>query len=236
MAGRMLRSQARSSMQAAKRALKISVAIGLGSLAAGAAFAQQPQLTPNPQRGQVLAYTCLGCHGIQGYRNAYPDYAVPRLRGQNEQYLISALHDYKSGKRDYPTMRMQAMSLSDQDIVDIAAYFSGKPLVAASTAPKRPVPAAAAVCTSCHGKEGVAVAPMYPDLAGQHASYLTRAIQEYHNKDRKNPIMDSMAASLTEPQIASIVDYFSSLRPGLRTEPRPFFSWTDRQPPLKASE
>ena len=236
MAGRMLRSQARSSMRAAKRALKISVAIGLGSLAAGAAFAQQPQLTPNPQRGQVLAYTCLGCHGIQGYRNAYPNYAVPRLRGQNEQYLISALHEYKSGQRDYPTMRMQAMSLSDQDILDIAAYFSGKPLVAASTAPKRPVPAAAAVCASCHGSEGIAVAPIYPDLAGQHASYVTRAIQEYHNKDRQNPIMDSMAASLTRPQIAAIVDYFSSLRPGLRTEPRPFFSWTDRQQPLKSSE
>ena len=70
---------------------------------------------------------------------------------------------------------------------------------------------------------------MYPDLAGQHPSYLTRAIQEYHNKDRKNPIMDSMAASLTQAQIATIVDYFSSLKPGLRTEPRPFFSWTDHR-------
>jgi cytochrome c553 len=223
-------------MRAAKRALQVGAAIGLGCLAAGAALAQQPQLTPNPQRGQVLSYTCLGCHGIQGYRNAYPDYAVPRLRGQNEQYLISALNEYKSGQRDYPTMRMQAMSLSDQDIVDIAAYFAGKPLLAPATAPKRPIPAAAAVCTSCHGPEGIAVAPMYPNLAGQHASYLTRAIREYHNKDRKNPIMDSMAASLTRPQIAAIVSYFSSLRPGLRTEPRPFFSWTDRQAPLKPAE
>jgi cytochrome c553 len=229
MAGRSWRSQVRYSVRAATTALKVGVAIGLGSLAAASAVAQQAAPTPDLHRGQVLSYTCLGCHGIQGYRNAYPDYAVPRLRGQNEQYLINALHEYKSGQRDYPTMRMQAMSLSNQDIVDIAAYFSGKPLAAPATAPKPAVPKAAQLCVSCHGPEGIAVAPMYPDLAGQHASYLTRAIQEYHNKDRKNPIMDSMAASLTPADIATIVHYFSSLRPGLRTEPRPFFSWTDHQ-------
>ncbi len=236
MAGRSLRSQVRYSVRAATTAFKVGVAIGLGSLAAATAVAQQPTTTtPDLHRGQVLSYTCLGCHGIQGYRNAYPNYAVPRLRGQSEQYLINALHEYKSGQRDYPTMRMQAMSLSDQDIVDIAAYFSGKPLAAAATAPTLPVPEAAQLCVSCHGPEGIAVAPMYPDLAGQHASYLTRAIQEYHNKDRQNPIMDSMAASLTQADIATIVDYFSSLRPGLRTEPRPFFGWPDHQP-SKASE
>ena len=108
MTGLWFRSKVRSSVGSATTAIRVGVAIALGSLAAVTAFAQQPQLTPNPQRGQVLAYTCLGCHGIQGYRNAYPNYAVPRLRGQNEQYLISALHEYKSGQRDYPT-RGQAL-------------------------------------------------------------------------------------------------------------------------------
>ena len=214
-------------------ALKIGVAIGLGSLAAATAIAQQPQLTGNPQRGRILSYTCLGCHGIEGYRNAYPDYAVPRLRGQSEQYIITALHEYKSGLRDHPTMRLQASSLSDQDIADVAAYFSGKPLAATSSATPPKVPQPAVVCTSCHGRNGIGLTPMYPDLAGQHASYLTRAIQEYHNKDRQNPIMDSMAASLTPAEVATIVDYFSSLRPGLHTEPRPYFRWTDHQQPLQ---
>jgi cytochrome c553 len=233
MAGRSLRSQVRSGMRAATTALRVGAAIGLGSLAAATAFAQQPQPTGNPQRGQILSYTCLGCHGIEGYRNAYPDYAVPRLRGQSEQYLIAALHEYKSGLRDHPTMRLQASSLSDQDIADVASYFSGKPLVAASDASPPPVPQPAVVCTSCHGRNGIGVTPMYPDLAGQHASYLTRAIQEYHNKERLNPIMDSMAASLTKPQISAIVDYFSSLKPGLHAEPRPYFRWTDREKPVR---
>jgi cytochrome c553 len=226
MAGRSLRSQVRSGVRVASAAIRVGVAAALGSLAAATAFAQQPQLTGNPQRGQILSYTCLGCHGIQGYRNAYPDYAVPRLRGQSEQYLVNALEEYKNGQRDYPTMRMQAMSLSDQDIADVAAYFAGKPVVAAATGPKPQVPQAAQLCVSCHGPQGIGIAPMYPDLAGQHASYLARALQEYHNKDRQNPIMDGMAASLTQPQISAIVGYFSTLKPGLHTEPRPFTRWS----------
>jgi cytochrome c553 len=74
--------------------------------------------------GKTLVYTCAGCHGVPGYENAYPNYRVPRIAGQNEQYLITALHEYKSGDRKHPTMNAQAQSLSDQDIADIAAYLS----------------------------------------------------------------------------------------------------------------
>lgn len=78
----------------------------------------------NPQAGKVKSATCLGCHGVEGYRNAYPSYHVPKLAGQNEQYLISALQAYKTGKRSFKTMQAQASALSEQDIKDIAAYFA----------------------------------------------------------------------------------------------------------------
>ena len=78
----------------------------------------------NAERGQQLAYTCHGCHGVVGYRNAYPNYRVPKLVGQSEQYLATALTDYKSGARKHPTMQAQAQSFSEQDIADIAAYIS----------------------------------------------------------------------------------------------------------------
>ena len=227
MAGRWLRSRVSSRARVATTALRVGVAIGLGSLAAATAFGQQAQLTGNAQRGATLASTCLGCHGIQGYRNAYPDYAVPRLSGQQAQYLVSALQEYRSGQRQYPTMHLQALSLSDQDMADVAAYLSGKPLVATSNASPPQVPQPAVVCTSCHGQNGIGVTPMYPSLAGQHASYLARAIQEYQTGYRKNPIMNGMAASLKPADITVIVDYFSSLKPGLHTESRPFFRWTD---------
>ncbi|MDR3446602.1 MULTISPECIES: c-type cytochrome [Dyella] len=74
--------------------------------------------------GRKLIYTCNGCHGVPGYANAYPNYPVPRIVGQNEQYIVSALHEYKAGERKHPTMMAQAQSLSDQDIQDIAAYLS----------------------------------------------------------------------------------------------------------------
>ena len=74
--------------------------------------------------GRQLTYTCQGCHGITGYKNAYPNYHVPRIGGQTSEYLINALSEYKKGARKHPTMQAQAQSFSDQDIADIAAYLS----------------------------------------------------------------------------------------------------------------
>jgi cytochrome c553 len=202
----------------------------LGSLAAATAFAQQPLPAGNAQRGEIVAYTCLGCHGIEGYRNAYPDYAVPRLSGQSADYLAAALQEYRSDARQYPTMHLQALSLSDQQIADAAAYLAGKPLAPPSSVSAPQAPAAAAVCTSCHGKDGIGVTPLYPSLRGQHYSYLVRAIEEYQSGYRKNPIMNGMVASLKPADVKAIAAYFSSLKPGLHTESRPFFSWTDHHP------
>ena len=188
--------------------------------------AAQPAPPPAPlqgdaHRGRELSYTCLGCHGIDGYRNAYPDYSVPKLEGQNPEYLTSALHDYRKGDRSHLTMHSQASELSDQDIADIAVFFAGKPLTGSGKA-QGTVPKAAMVCVSCHGQDGVAIAPMYPSLAGQHQDYLVRALEEYQHGGRKNPIMKGMAASLKPADIAEIAAYFSALTPALKTEPRPY--------------
>lgn len=76
------------------------------------------------QKGKALAYTCTGCHGIPEYKNAYPSYHVPKIGGQNEAYIVSALTAYAKGERNHPTMGAQAKSFSAQDIADIAAYVS----------------------------------------------------------------------------------------------------------------
>src|SRR6202789_1795532 len=108
----------------------------MGSQAALAqADAAADAAKPNPERGQKLFYTCYGCHGVENYRNAYPDYSVPKLRHQHASYIIAALHEYQSGERPHATMHAQAASLSDQDIEDIAAYLQGPE-------PAKPSPAA----------------------------------------------------------------------------------------------
>src|ERR1700688_1890665 len=88
----------------------------------------------DPAKGEMKFYTCFGCHGIANYRNAYPAYSVPELRHQHAAYVISALHEYKSGDRPHATMHAQAASLSDEDMQDIAAYLQGGDSVKPTTA------------------------------------------------------------------------------------------------------
>ena len=101
-----------------KRALLIVSCLALACIAAPA-FAKG-----DPAKGKTLAYTCTGCHGIAEYKNAYPSYRVPKIAGQNEQYIIAALNGYKKRERNHPTMQAQAQSFSDADIANIAAYLA----------------------------------------------------------------------------------------------------------------
>jgi len=126
------------------RPLPIAACLALAVLSL-AAFAQTETATPAPaepapatpaaaaapaaptgsaERGKQLTFTCQGCHGVTGYKNAYPNYHVPRIGGQSAVYLTNALTEYKKGARKHPTMQAQAQSFSDQDIADIAAYLS----------------------------------------------------------------------------------------------------------------
>lgn len=99
---------------------------------APAAVQPAPATTPaaasasagDASRGKSLTYTCRGCHGLTGYKNAYPSYHVPKIGGQSETYLRNALNEYRNGNRQHPTMQAQAESFSEQDINDIAAYLS----------------------------------------------------------------------------------------------------------------
>ncbi len=101
-----------------KLAALIFTCLALSALA-GPAFAKG-----DIAKGKTLAYTCTGCHGIAEYKNAYPSYRVPKIGGQNEQYLVAALTGYKQRERNHPTMQAQAQSFSDADIANISAYLA----------------------------------------------------------------------------------------------------------------
>lgn len=92
--------------------------------AAAPAPAAPAALVGNAKTGRQLTYTCQGCHGVVGYKNAYPNYHVPKIGGQAAPYLVNALTEYQQGNRKHPTMQAQAESFSAQDIADIAAYLS----------------------------------------------------------------------------------------------------------------
>lgn len=104
------------------RYLTLPVAL---SLTAGLLlFVEPARADGDIDAGKIKSYTCTGCHGIPGYNNVYPTYKVPKIGGQNYQYLVSSLKAYRAGERDHATMDLQASALSDQDIEDIAAYFA----------------------------------------------------------------------------------------------------------------
>lgn len=107
-----------------QRFILAAACLALGG-AATAALAQQGPVG-NAEAARAKISMCAGCHGVPGYKAAFPDvYHVPKIGGQQAAYLANALKAYRGGERSHPTMRSIAASLSDQDIADLAAYYSG---------------------------------------------------------------------------------------------------------------
>ena len=185
--------------------------------------------------GQNKADMCIGCHGIPGYQNVFPEvHKVPMISGQSDKYIISALTAYKKGDRKHPTMRGIAGSLTEQDMADLAAFYSTEAVkTVPETAKAADVAAAALVekgaCASCHGANfSKPIDPSYPKLAGQHADYLFVALKSYTvegNKlvGRNNAIMGGVAKQFSHAEMKSIAKYLSSLDSELAVVPQARF-------------
>ncbi len=180
------------------------VVFGLGLLAA-----MTSANAADAAKGKVLAYTCHGCHGVPNYNNAYPHYSVPKLGGQNEAYIVSALTAYASGDRPHPTMHAHAVTLTAADRADIAAFLHAQGAPANKEVVGTPPPATQ-TCVACHGADGAkTVAPDYPMLAGQQADYIVHALKDYKSGKRKNPVMAGIIAGVDEKDFAAIAQFFS---------------------------
>jgi cytochrome c553 len=106
--------------------MKLSVALWLAIAVAVPALAQDAAPKGNAEAAKTKNSMCIGCHGVTGYRTAYPDvYQVPKIGGQSPTYIVKALEEYKSGQRSHPSMQGIARSLSAQDMADLAAYYGG---------------------------------------------------------------------------------------------------------------
>ncbi len=198
--------------------MKMKILVSFATLLSLSAIFAPPALAAGDvDRGETLAYTCLGCHGIEGYRNAYPSYRVPKLGGQKAAYLVAAIKGYRDGTREHLTMAAQAASMSDQDIEDVATFIAsiGASTVAAGGSANTNLEAAQ-TCVACHGQNGISVSPTWPTLAGQHEDYLVQAINQYRHGTRKDAVMTQMAAPLTDADVKLLARYYSRLE-GLET-------------------
>ncbi|HFD12517.1 MAG TPA: cytochrome c [Crenotrichaceae bacterium] len=174
----------------------------------------------NPEAGKVKFVMCAGCHAIPGYSNAFPRFQVPKLGGQQADFLLSALKSYAKGERNHASMNGTAMSLSDQDMLDITAFLSdlafsenidrnevfGDPVAGKKKAKN---------CATCHGNKGKSSSPGFPNLIGQYETYLIHSLTQYKMGKRKNPMMTGMTAALSEEDIKNIAAFYASQKKGL---------------------
>jgi cytochrome c553 len=200
--------------------------------------AQAQDITGTAQAGEKINAMCIGCHGIKGYQASFPEvYKVPMISGQHAKYIESALHAYKKGDRKHPTMRSITESLTDQNIADLAAYYSVHGLVEGQLAPKEAKAPSAEVaallgkanCASCHGANfSMPIDPSYPKIGGQHADYLFVALKAYKITDnakvgRANPIMGSMAKQYSNAELKLLANYISSVQGDVKVVPQSRF-------------
>jgi cytochrome c553 len=179
---------------------------------------QVVQAAGDAEAGKKKFYTCAGCHGIRGYSNTFPTYAVPKLGGQYADYLVAALKAYQNGSRKHGSMEGNTVSMSEQDIQDIAAYLSRFRSITENNAVTGNAQAGktkAETCGSCHGEDGNSQDPNNPRLAAQYESYLVKALHDYKSGARKNAIMSGMVGSLSEQDIKDIAAFYASQKKGL---------------------
>ena len=183
----------------------------LGAIVAIALCARPVAAEGDAAEGAKLGFTCLGCHGIEGYRNAYPSFRVPKLGGQKPGYVRAALMAYRAGTRPHPTMQAQASTLSDADIENLVAWIATRG-EAADTASADQVAGiqAAQICVTCHGAAGAAVQPVPPVLAGQNEDYLVYALRQYKEGKRAGSVMNAFAATLGESDIKLLAGFYAS--------------------------
>ena len=189
--------------------------------------------------GESKNSMCVGCHGIKGYQASFPEvYKVPMISGQSAKYIVSALNAYKKGERKHPSMRGISETLSDQDMADLAAYYSASGVTQVAALADKPLKEpsaqvqtllAKANCSSCHGANySKPIDPSYPKLAGQHGDYLFVALKSYKVQNnpkygRNNAIMAGMAKQYSNAELKMIANYLASLDGEVKTVPQSQF-------------
>jgi cbb3-type cytochrome c oxidase subunit III len=182
------------------------------------------QAAGDPVAGQAKTIVCGACHGQDGNS---PLANFPKLAGQGERYLLKQMQDIKSGARPVVEMTGMLEPLSDQDMVDVAAYYASQKISVGAADPAlvergqalfrggklaEGMPA----CTGCHSPDGSGIATAgYPHLGGQHADYVAKQLTAFREGERSNDgdsmVMRDIAAKLSNKDIQAISSYIQGL-------------------------
>ncbi|GAA0413983.1 c-type cytochrome [Cocleimonas flava] len=207
--------------------MKIVVMLGLVATLSFnlTASANEAERKADAANGKAVSGTCAACHGADG-NSVNPDW--PKIAGQGEAYLAKQLHDFRSDKRVDPSMTAMAKAIkSDDDVADLAAYFSSvkaKPGVAKPDMIAKGeaiykggvVSSGVAACAACHGPTGSGnPAAKFPKISGQHAKYTVTQLMNFKTSKRANDtgkMMRNVALKMTDAEMNAVAEYISGLR------------------------
>jgi cytochrome c553 len=201
------------------------------ALVCSLAVAPVMALEGDAEAGKNKAAVCGACHGADGNSDAAIN---PKLAGQGEKYLVKQLMDYKSGARENAIMAGQAGALSEQDMADLAAYFSSQTIKVGQADPALVeageriyrggnMTTGLSACAGCHGPAGAGIdAAGFPALGGQHAAYTVSQLKAFRaagRNDEKGPhrandpaaMMRDIAAKMSDEEINAVASYIAGL-------------------------
>lgn len=180
-------------------------------------------------REKAESERCIECHGVDGHgvggANG-PEGKFAKLAGQQADYILKQMRDFRSGARRHDQMQIMARSVSDEDVRDIAAYFASQPVMNAQDGERHALgkslyengdPARGVVaCISCHGVKGkgLAASPLAPVIGGQEWRYLDKQLRDWRSGERRNSdggVMTQAARALTEAEIEALANYLSGI-------------------------
>ena len=197
--------------------VSVSIALAFG--------AASVQAAGDAAAGKTKSATCVACHGPNGNSPTNPVW--PKLAGQHPSYIMKQLNEFKSGDRKDNLMSPMAAPLAEQDMLDLAAYFSSKEQTAGTAKADQVAvgeqlyragnpETGVAACMACHGPTGIGNGPAnFPRISGQHAVYVEKALKDFRSGARSNDVnqmMRGVVAKMTDAEIAAVAQYVQGLR------------------------
>ncbi len=179
-----------------------------GLLLAGDAPAQA---VGDRNAGRQLAGQCRTCHGLDGYAQIP---IAPHIGGEPGSYIRAQLAAFRDGNREHEMMSIVARSLTDQQIADLAAWYSGHKVTAELTTDPADAPAA---CIDCHGVDGIHRLEDVPNLAGETNIYIDTQLKAFRSGKRLNEVMTSVASELTDEEIRAASDWYANVEIDIET-------------------
>jgi cytochrome c553 len=204
--------------------MKLQSIVLITLLSSAGASAAAPDGQGSVEEGQAKSTTCVACHGATG-NSVNPEW--PNIAGQHAPYILKQLQAFKAGERQNPLMTPIAMTLSEDDMADLAAYYSTQTLTGLEAEPAQvelgqrlyrggDLETNLAACTGCHGPRGLGnPTALYPAIQGQHSTYVAAQLRAFRAGTRQtdpNSMMRDVARTMSDDQIDAVAAYVQGLR------------------------